>query len=405
MSNFTGVTFAEQTVTPSDDAIVRRAILPDGILSGCELSYSGSTLTMAAGHLMACGRQIRHPSAQNWAVVDATSGYARLLLTIDLTRTATEEAFDQVVDSIEYASAEDGFVDLEQADINRSGTRYQVAVCVVSLGTGGITGIVSKLEKCEVGAGLNFNVVGGLTQPSGPKENTIWVNTSEKITSWIFSATEPTEKTDGMVWITIGASSLVSFNALKKNAIQVYPISAKQYIGGIWMEVTAKSYQGEWVDWWSGHLYEIGNQYEYITGGWQARAVNSDSGGYEPTTPMLNFDEHGMTVSVGSTFASGVAECKKDVNLTSFKTLTVQVPAVTFVTNVSAIAIWVVDRTELSETKEVASSPAAKTGWIRTPGEYNIDISTLNREYDVAVWVSTTSGDYTSITVSEIMLR
>ena len=143
MSNFTGVTFAEQKVTPSDDAIVRRAMLADGILSGCGLSYSGSTLTMAAGHLMACGRQIRHPSSQNWAVVDATSGYARLLLTIDLSRTATKEVFEQVVDTIEYATSPDGFPELEQADINVAGTRYQIEVCVVSLGTGGISGIVS----------------------------------------------------------------------------------------------------------------------------------------------------------------------------------------------------------------------------------------------------------------------
>ena len=62
MSNFTGVTFAKQKVLPSDDAIIRRAILSDGILYGCEFSYSGSTLTMGAGHLLICGRQARHPS-------------------------------------------------------------------------------------------------------------------------------------------------------------------------------------------------------------------------------------------------------------------------------------------------------------------------------------------------------
>ena len=145
MSNFTGVTFAQQKVLPSDDAIIRRAILPDSILYGCDLSYSGSTLTMASGQLLICGRQIRHPSSQNWAVVDATSGYARLLLTVDLTRSSTKESFDQVIDTVEYASALDGFAELEQANINVSGSRYQVVVCVVSLGAGGITGIVSRL--------------------------------------------------------------------------------------------------------------------------------------------------------------------------------------------------------------------------------------------------------------------
>ena len=153
MSNFTGVTFAEQNVRPSDDAIIRRQILSDGVLYGCELSYSGSTLTMGAGQLLACGRQFENPAPQNWAVVDATSGFARLVLAIDLTRTATESTFDQVQDYIQYATALDGFPALNQSDINSAGTMYQIVVCVVSLGTGGITGIVSDIGESAVWGG------------------------------------------------------------------------------------------------------------------------------------------------------------------------------------------------------------------------------------------------------------
>ena len=159
-ANFTGVTFPNQKVTPANDAVIRRAIFDDGILTGCDLSYSGSTLTMTAGQLMICGRQIIHPSSQNWAVTEATSGYARLVLTIDVTRTSTKDTFDQVVDEIQYATAANGFTDLTQSDINAAGTRYQVAVCVVSLGPGGITGIVSKLDVTEGGgAGGNLKVI------------------------------------------------------------------------------------------------------------------------------------------------------------------------------------------------------------------------------------------------------
>lgn len=153
--NFVGVTFAKQKVTPPDDAVVRRALLNDGALAGCQMSYSGSTLTMASGTLLVCGRQIRHPASQNWAVVDASSGYARLVLTIDLTLAATKETFEQVVDSIEYASSVDGFPELEQTDINESGSRYQFVACVVSLGPGGITGIVSPMPKSKGGNGLD----------------------------------------------------------------------------------------------------------------------------------------------------------------------------------------------------------------------------------------------------------
>ncbi len=117
-------------------------------------------------------------------------------------------------------------------------------------------------------AGLNFKIVGGTATPSNPKENDIWVNTDVKITDWVFSATQPASAT-GRVWISVGTSSTVEFNALKKNGIQVYPISAKQYVSGKWVDKTAKSYQnGAWRDWWDGYLYDYGDKNETITGGW-----------------------------------------------------------------------------------------------------------------------------------------
>ena len=154
MSNeFQGVTFPQQRITPSDDALIRRAILPDGILSGCKISYSGSTLTMAAGKLMICGRQIRHPASQNWPVVDAKTGYARVVLTIDLTRTSTKETFEQVSTALQYADSKNGFPSLEQADINTSGSKYQTVIALVSLGSGGITGIVEQLGSAKIDLG------------------------------------------------------------------------------------------------------------------------------------------------------------------------------------------------------------------------------------------------------------
>lgn len=165
-SNFAGVTFENQAATPSDDAVIRRAILSDGILDGCELSYTGSTLTMAAGQMIICGRQVKHPSTQNWAVADETTGYARLLLTIDLTRTSTKDNFDQVVDTIEYASSIDGFASLVQEDINASGTKYQIVAAVVSLAAGGISAIVDKLGQSSSSLGSVYAVI-DTTYPAG----------------------------------------------------------------------------------------------------------------------------------------------------------------------------------------------------------------------------------------------
>ena len=72
---------------------------------------------------------------------------------------------------------------------------------------------------------LNFKVVGN-PQPASPKENTIWINTDAEITSWVFSATQPTGA-DGMVWISTGTSSSVEFNVLKKNGIKIIKLLEK----------------------------------------------------------------------------------------------------------------------------------------------------------------------------------
>lgn len=137
--------------------------------------------------------------------------------------------------------------------------------------------IAVPLEGFGGGTSLNFKVVGN-PQPSSPKENTIWVDTDEEITSWFFSATEPEGTADeGMVWISTGESSPVAFNALKKNGVMVYPIFAKQYVSGAWVDKTAKSYQGgEWVDWivW---LYNKGNEFTALTGGWEEKHYGNDS--------------------------------------------------------------------------------------------------------------------------------
>ena len=97
---------------------------------------------------------------------------------------------------------------------------------------------------------LNFKVVGGTSQPSDTKENTIWVNTSTTISGWAFSAETPSNPVAGMVWFLTGTSSNIEFNALTKNDVTIYPLSAKQYVSGAWVDVTAQSYQGGvWKEW------------------------------------------------------------------------------------------------------------------------------------------------------------
>jgi hypothetical protein len=114
------------------------------------------------------------------------------------------------------------------------------------------------------GAGLNFKIAGN-PKPGNPAENTIWVDTETPITSWIFSEEKPSPAEDGMVWFNIGTSSAVAFNALKKNGIMVYPISAKQYVNGAWVDVEAKSYQnGVWEAWATIVLDKANQAFDFI---------------------------------------------------------------------------------------------------------------------------------------------
>lgn len=127
-------------------------------------------------------------------------------------------------------------------------------------------------------AGLDFKVVCN-PQPTNPNKNTIWVNTDEPITSWAFSATQPENAIEGMVWFFSAVFSHVEFNSLKKDTLQIYPIYARQYIGTEWVEKLVKSYQDdEWVDWSIIYLYKNGNTFDNLTGGYNTYGYTGDYG-------------------------------------------------------------------------------------------------------------------------------
>lgn len=128
------------------------------------------------------------------------------------------------------------------------------------------------------GAGLNFKIVGGTTQPASPKENTIWVNTDTAIGEWQFSFTQPTTRADGTalknsdLWVAIDIISNVGFNALKKCKMEIYPVKTMQFITNEWVEKPAKIYiDGNWLDLIGivDYFYKNGNEYTGITGGWE----------------------------------------------------------------------------------------------------------------------------------------
>lgn len=156
-------------------------------------------------------------------------------------------------------------------------------------------------------ASLNFKIIAYESEEkllkAEPKENTIGVVTNTPIAARVFSAVQPQSLIDGAVWILTGANSPAAFNALKakKDALIVYPILAKQSVGGgVLVDLVAKSYiGGKWVDWWNGELYDSGNIYEDVTGGWTSdETAQIPTITYNATTMEINASASGYNRKV-----------------------------------------------------------------------------------------------------------
>ena len=238
------------------------------------------------------------------------------------------------------------------------------------------------------GASLNFAVVGGTSEPANPTENTIWINTDAEITSWIFSAEEPSPAEEGMVWFRVGTSSAVTFNALKKNNIQIYPISAKQYISGAWVSVNAESYQGgEWKA-WIVYLYNNGDECENVSGGFEGQAFKpSGVTSSSITYPTFTKNADSMTVSI-SQYYYGQVFAKNSFPLDDISAIEV------VYSNASTGTFLVTDTKGHGYTAAASAKPSGS-------GTAVIDVSNLTGDYYFAISMAYTAG---SVTIHEIRL-
>lgn len=178
-------------------------------------------------------------------------------------------------------------------------------------GTDWVAAGMNVTQNIMQGAELNFEIVSGTAAPENPKENTIWVNTDMAISEWVFSAEQPTNPVEGMVWFFTSSASTIDFNAIKKNNITLYPASCKQYISGTWVEQEAKIYQKTWID-WKLYLYNTGDECTSITGGWVAakECLTTNQNGYGPVlvNPSITRGTSSITASTsvgGESYAIG----------------------------------------------------------------------------------------------------
>ena len=183
---------------------------------------------------------------------------------------------------------------------------------------------------------------------------------------------------EGTLWIAYDTSGTTSFDMLDgDNRLQIYPLTARQYINNTWIDVYAKIYQNnKWINLWNGELYVDGHQYKEITGGWwQNPSVYRES---YSTQGSLAFSKS-IVMSAPKSQTTN-ATTRKKIDLTDYNQLIFDFSGNT--SDVSEIYIHSLDSGRIDNSSLVVakgtSSPISLAG---VTGSYYISIIAWNERY------------------------
>ena len=253
------------------------------------------------------------------------------------------------------------------------------------------------------GASLNYKVVGGLTAPENPANNTIWVATDTEITSHVFSTSEPTSPAEGLVWFNVGLSCSAPINLLKKdNTIMVYPTAVQQYVGGAWVGKEAKTYQGsKWVDWLT-YLIRNGIDNEELTGGWVCEA-KAFQGGDRTKAPTITLSDGLFTIELANGDANygygGIAHTANKINCTDLASIEVQCDN----SGIKRVSEEMYAWTEIGN--RVDLNVAAKTALFNVESPIVLDVSALNGEYYIGFGMYSMAKATNTLAISDMILH
>lgn len=247
------------------------------------------------------------------------------------------------------------------------------------------TGFKGAISSIPAGTNLNFEVVGGTTQPANPKENTIWVNTSADITSWVFSAETPTSPANGTVWVRTVQSGEIGLNVLKQNEINIFLAGVRQYLSGTWATKTAAVFSGNTWNSLDLVLYVLrGSTVANVAGDW----VN---------VANVNLTADGLAATA-NTYNGNMGYFSSKIDVTDYRQLTFNFASLSSNTTVYFYV-------GLSTTPPVAGKAATNGSYFVAyaretsgPIEMNISLENVTGEYYVAI------TSIASFIISEIKL-
>lgn len=142
------------------------------------------------------------------------------------------------------------------------------------------------------GGGIKLKVAGGITEPSSPTENTIWIKTDETVTKYVLSPSQPKQPTSGLVWLrTSDEGTELSVGNHGEFLLHIWYASI--YANSAWTTCDAELYvDGSWTELraWTIVLNREEQTFNYITS--KIKRPNSDDPSYTTITdddPYVKF--------------------------------------------------------------------------------------------------------------------
>lgn len=151
--------------------------------------------------------------------------------------------------------------------------------------------MIGRTNAGSGGGGLRVAV--GLTAPSTPRENTVWVKSDKAGRKYVFAASEPGSPAEGLIWFRATAAGIIT--------------RADVYTDGAWVKADAYMYLGgEWVQIASG-----GNG-----------ILITDGVPYATPSTTGKVVQHDGYLQYGSGANKSTAMWFDDVDLTGYNTIT-----------------------------------------------------------------------------------
>lgn len=267
---------------------------------------------------------------------------------------------------------------------------------------------------------LNFKVVGSATEPSNPKENTIWIKTSAKVVSWKLAkqSSIPTFKAViGRLFLSYSSidsatTTNANFDALKQSATRTNSImiglnAAYLNLDGTssgWKRMNAYIYKsGGWVQFsseWNGYYYEEGNEWSTITGGWKAEAKIYGTDGNATITPTLTKSTDHMEFDLVRSDTGGYGATLRTqtaVDLTNVKTLCFDI-----VGQGSYKQYWLGAIPENGAEFAASIEKGAMSTFTISRSAYKVDVSSLSGKYWIAISIYSASSSTSALNIYNV---